>query len=185
MNQIVAVAVRDSGEGAHAARHNDHAERDERAAADSRALIAGLIMARRHLLYFFKRVRRLVRERARRPTADDEVRLDARPLQHLQKAHAEDRAGRARQRDDQSGTLCLLHAFKPFLPTRLIMPLIRRKGDLLPAVRYCANRSATVKMPAHSDCRGGATKMTSPRAETVQTEAQVTEPAPAGKPLPP
>ena len=54
-----------------------------------------------------------MRERARRPLADDEMCFDTRPVQHLQYANAEDGAGSASNTDDEPRRLCLFHA-EPF-----------------------------------------------------------------------
>ena len=77
MNQIVAVALCDGGERSHAARRDDHAEREKRATGDNRALIAATVVVRRHLPDFFDRVRRFVRERARSPLAHHQMSLHA------------------------------------------------------------------------------------------------------------
>ena len=51
VNQVVAEAVRDGSERAHAARCDDHSERDKRAARDRSSLRTDPIALRREALY--------------------------------------------------------------------------------------------------------------------------------------
>ena len=51
-----------------------------------------------------------MRERARRPLTDDEMRLHSRPMQHLQKTHTKDRSGRSSDADDEASGFYLFHA---------------------------------------------------------------------------
>src|SRR5689334_7266180 len=101
MNQVVAETVCDSCERAHAAWRDHHAERHERTARDCGALIADAVAVRGQICYVFNRILSFVRERARGPLANDEMSLDARAVQHLQQAHAEDRSSRAGYTDNQ------------------------------------------------------------------------------------
>ena len=51
-----------------------------------------------------------MRERARRPLAHDEMRLNTRSVQHLQDAHAEDRPSRASNTDNEPLRFHSLHS---------------------------------------------------------------------------
>src|ERR1044071_7513672 len=51
-----------------------------------------------------------MREGARRPLADDEMRFDARAVEHLEQADAEDGSGGAGDADDEACGLGLFHA---------------------------------------------------------------------------
>src|ERR1043166_4470617 len=87
MNQVVAEAVRDGSESAHAARRDHHSECYERAARDRRTLRPDAVALCREALYVLECVRGFMCERACRPLAHDEMRLHPRPVQHLQQAH--------------------------------------------------------------------------------------------------
>jgi hypothetical protein len=83
VDQVIAEAVRNRGERAHAAGRDDHAEGYERAARDCRALVADRVVVRGQVLQVFERVLGFMRECARRPLADDEMSLDGGTVQHL------------------------------------------------------------------------------------------------------
>ena len=51
-----------------------------------------------------------MRERACRPLAHDQMRLDSRPMQHLKEPHTEDRSRGARDTDDEASGFRLFHA---------------------------------------------------------------------------
>ena len=53
-------------------------------------------------------------ESARRPFAHHEMSFDAGAVQHLKQAHAEDRARRARDADNEARSFCVIHSQKPF-----------------------------------------------------------------------
>src|SRR4249920_2599663 len=102
MYEAVAVPVRDSAKGLHAAGRDDHPRRLERTAGDRRAHIGGRVDLSRERLDLLARVRRLVEQRTGAPLADDQVRLDVRLAQPLEEADAVNDSGRARHADDDS-----------------------------------------------------------------------------------
>src|SRR6185295_7440071 len=110
MNQVVAEAVRDRGQRAHAARRDHHSQCYKRAARDRRSLRTNTVALRREALYILERVWGFMCERARRPLTHDEMRLDTRPMQHLQKSHTKDRSSRPGDPYNEPRGLCLFHA---------------------------------------------------------------------------
>src|SRR5205085_7124203 len=78
MNQVVAEAVSDGCESAHAARRDDHAQRDKRTARDRGALRADAVTLCCQALYVLEGVLGFMCEGACRPLAHNQMRLDAR-----------------------------------------------------------------------------------------------------------
>ena len=102
VDQVVALAMGDRGEGLHAAGRDDHAQGEEGAAGERGALVVLGVGARGHGADFGQAVRCLVEERARPPPAQDEVALDVGGPQRLQQPHAIDDASGAGDADDQA-----------------------------------------------------------------------------------
>jgi hypothetical protein len=94
LQEVLGHPVRDRGEGAHAARGDDHPGRREPGVCERRAqvvLVVDVVGERPHLRGL---VRRLGEDRRVGPAADDEVGLDADLAQHLEHPDAVDRPGR-------------------------------------------------------------------------------------------
>ena len=73
MNQIIAKTVRHRCQGAHAARHDGHAHRDERSAGDRRALVVRQVRDGRETLHLIDGVRGFVEQGPAAPGADDQM----------------------------------------------------------------------------------------------------------------
>src|SRR5712692_10238110 len=69
-------------------------------------------MARGHFVYLLEGEGCLLQEGVNSPFAQDEVRLYVQGFQRLQEAHAENRAGRSADADDESGSVFVHVAVK-------------------------------------------------------------------------
>src|SRR5215467_722799 len=102
MDQVLAVAVGDTGKRMHRTWHDRHTIGLERAGRDRSAHVALAMNDAGKRAHLLDGVAGLMLERALRPFADDKVGLDLAALERLEHPHAEDGTGRAGHADDET-----------------------------------------------------------------------------------
>src|SRR5215475_1765961 len=101
MDQVLAVAIGDTGKRMHRTRHDRHTIGLERAGRDRSAHVALAMNDAGKRAHLLDRVAGLVLKRALCPFADDKVAFNLAALERLEHAHAEDGAGRAGHADNE------------------------------------------------------------------------------------